>query len=123
MTLLTGRLTVDLPPAEAYELFTPRGEERWVPGWRPRFPAAGDAGAGGVVRLDLQDDPRQAEALVRVGGHEPQRSGGQALAAEGGAHRVADTAGRAVQPHLASGRSVVGGDGELEALPGDPRPA
>lgn len=42
MTTLTGRLTVALPPDEAYELFTPRGEQRWVPGWRPRFPDAGD---------------------------------------------------------------------------------
>ncbi len=36
---LAGTLRVALPPAEAFRLFTPRGEEDWVPGWRPRFPA------------------------------------------------------------------------------------
>lgn len=35
---LTGDLDVALRPADAFELFTPRGEERWVAGWRPRFP-------------------------------------------------------------------------------------
>jgi len=37
---LTGRIEVDLPPAEAFRLFTPRGEQEWVHGWQPRFPAA-----------------------------------------------------------------------------------
>ncbi|TMR11175.1 hypothetical protein, partial [Nonomuraea zeae] len=47
---LTGRLSVALPPEEAFVLFTPRGEERWVAGWRPRFPApAGDDSAPGTV--------------------------------------------------------------------------
>ncbi|MCK2215584.1 hypothetical protein MF672_017580 [Actinomadura sp. ATCC 31491] len=47
---LAGRLTVPLPPGEAFTLFTPRGEERWVPGWRPRFPAPpGDDSAPGTV--------------------------------------------------------------------------
>lgn len=36
--LLTGTLTVPLPPAEAFRLFTPRGEEDWAPGWTPHFP-------------------------------------------------------------------------------------
>lgn len=36
---LTGHVPVPLPPAEALRLFTPRGEEEWVKGWRPRFPA------------------------------------------------------------------------------------
>lgn len=35
---LTGRIQVDLPPGEAFRLFTPRGEEDWAPGWHPRFP-------------------------------------------------------------------------------------
>jgi hypothetical protein len=39
---LTGQVAVALPPGEALVLFTPRGEERWVPGWRPRFPAPPD---------------------------------------------------------------------------------
>lgn len=36
---LTGRIQVDLPPDEAFRLFTPRGEQDWARGWRPRFPA------------------------------------------------------------------------------------
>lgn len=36
---LTGTLDVALPPAEAFALFTPRGEEEWVDGWQPHFPA------------------------------------------------------------------------------------
>jgi hypothetical protein len=37
--LLTGRIRVALPPGEAFRLFTPRGEQDWVHGWHPRFPA------------------------------------------------------------------------------------
>jgi len=36
---LTGRIEVALPPGEAFRLFTPRGEQDWVRGWHPRFPA------------------------------------------------------------------------------------
>jgi hypothetical protein len=36
---LTGRIQVALPPAEAFRLFTPRGEQDWVQGWHPSFPA------------------------------------------------------------------------------------
>ena len=36
---LTGRIRVDLPPGEAFRLFTPRGEQDWVHGWHPHFPA------------------------------------------------------------------------------------
>ena len=36
---LTGRIQVGLPPGEAFRLFTPRGEQEWVHGWQPRFPA------------------------------------------------------------------------------------
>ena len=36
---LTGRIQVALPPAQAFRLFTPRGEQDWVHGWHPRFPA------------------------------------------------------------------------------------
>lgn len=38
-TRLTGRIQVDLPPGEAFRLFTPRGEQDWAQGWQPRFPA------------------------------------------------------------------------------------
>jgi hypothetical protein len=36
---LTGGFRVGLPPEEAFRLFTPRGEQEWVEGWEPRFPA------------------------------------------------------------------------------------
>src|SRR5215475_9248874 len=36
---MTGRITVALPPDEAFRLFTPRGEQQWAHGWHPRFPA------------------------------------------------------------------------------------
>jgi hypothetical protein len=36
---LTGVIQVALPPAGAFRLFTPRGEQDWVHGWRPAFPA------------------------------------------------------------------------------------
>ena len=36
---LAGRISVALPPAEAFRLFTPRGEQEWVHGWHPSFPA------------------------------------------------------------------------------------
>ncbi|SEG99933.1 hypothetical protein SAMN05444920_114209 [Nonomuraea solani] len=51
---LAGGLSVALPPAEAFELFTPRGEERWVDGWSPRFPmdAADDSAPGTVFETD-----------------------------------------------------------------------
>lgn len=39
---LTGQLGVARPPAEAFVLFTARGEQGWVPGWQPRFPAPTD---------------------------------------------------------------------------------
>lgn len=36
---LAGRLHVGLPPAAAFPLFTPRGEQDWAHGWQPHFPA------------------------------------------------------------------------------------
>lgn len=30
-------ITVDLPAHEAFPLFTPKGEEEWVPGWQPTY--------------------------------------------------------------------------------------
>jgi hypothetical protein len=47
---LTGRLRVGLAPEEAFRLFTPLGEQEWVPGWRPRFPVpVGDDTVPGTV--------------------------------------------------------------------------
>ena len=30
-------ILVDLPAEEAFPLFTPKGEEKWIPGWRPTY--------------------------------------------------------------------------------------
>ena len=30
-------IAVDLPVDQAFPLFTPKGEEAWVPGWRPEY--------------------------------------------------------------------------------------
>ena len=39
---LSERIHVALPAAEAFQLFTPRGERRWAQGWDPTFPAPTD---------------------------------------------------------------------------------
>lgn len=39
---VTGTLEVALPPDQAFWLFTPRGEQEWVVGWEPHFPAGAD---------------------------------------------------------------------------------
>jgi hypothetical protein len=51
---LSGTLHVPLPPDEAFRLFTPRGEEDWVPGWKPEFPvpAVDDSAPGTVFETD-----------------------------------------------------------------------
>ncbi|MBO2450417.1 hypothetical protein J4573_25165 [Actinomadura barringtoniae] len=47
---LTGHVNVPQPATDSLQLFTPRGEERWVPGWKPRFPEpAPDDTAPGTV--------------------------------------------------------------------------
>lgn len=56
---LAGTVRVPLPPAEAFALFTPRGEERWVHGWRPLFPAdAPDDTEPGTVFETVHGDER-----------------------------------------------------------------
>lgn len=68
---LTGRLPVALPPEEAFTLFTPRGEERWVAGWRPRFPVGtGDDSAPGTV---FETDADGERTIWVVAGREPGR--------------------------------------------------
>jgi hypothetical protein len=42
-------ITVDLPPEQAMELFTPEGERRWVDGWDPQYPEAGRREGPGAV--------------------------------------------------------------------------
>jgi hypothetical protein len=47
---LQGTVAVQVPPAEAIELFTPSGERRWAHGWDPSFPApAADEAEPGTV--------------------------------------------------------------------------
>lgn len=44
VTKLSHEILVDLPLTEAMPLFTPRGEEAWVPGWKPTYisPTSGE---------------------------------------------------------------------------------
>src|SRR5919205_3128683 len=49
---LSGDVRVGLPPAEAFDLFTPEGERRWAEGWEPAWvhPAPGALAPGAVFR-------------------------------------------------------------------------
>jgi hypothetical protein len=51
---LRGTVRVALPSAEAFALFTPRGEQAWAEGWAPVFPAetVDDAEPGTVFLTD-----------------------------------------------------------------------
>ncbi|MCK2244186.1 MULTISPECIES: SRPBCC family protein [unclassified Crossiella] len=78
---LTGRFPLALSPAAAFPLFTARGEERWVPGWQPRFPVStvDDSEPGTVfettvdgecttwIVLDREPDRRISYARVTPG--------------------------------------------------------
>ena len=70
-TVLTGTLTVDLPPSQAFRLFTPRGEEDWVAGWRPRFPAPADddSAPGTVFETDAHGRTTTWVVVDRTPGH------------------------------------------------------
>jgi hypothetical protein len=84
---LSGRITVELPPAEAFRLFTPQGEREWVDGWEPRFPSpvaddtepgvvfetAGHEGHGPTIWLVLERRPGARIAYARV---TPEHSAG-----------------------------------------------
>ena len=68
---LTGSITVDLPPTEAFRLFTPRGEQDWAHGWHPRFPApALDDNEPGTV---FETDAHGHHTTWLVTGREPGR--------------------------------------------------
>ncbi|MEJ3652356.1 SRPBCC family protein [Actinomycetes bacterium KLBMP 9759] len=56
---LVGTLQVELPPDQAFRLFTPGGERDWVDGWDPFFPdpSADDTEPGTVFRTDAQGIP------------------------------------------------------------------
>ncbi|WP_119730554.1 SRPBCC family protein [Thermomonospora amylolytica] len=67
---LEGRFTLALPPQEAFALFTPRGEERWVEGWRPHFPApVHDDTAPGTVFQTSHGEQTIWVVLERDHGH------------------------------------------------------
>lgn len=55
---LTGSLEVELPPEEAFRLFTARGEREWVDGWDPWFPAdtPDDTAPGTVFETDAHGE-------------------------------------------------------------------
>jgi hypothetical protein len=55
---LTGHITVELPPDEAFRLFTPLGEQDWVPGWQPRFaaPTSDDSAPGTVFQTSAHGE-------------------------------------------------------------------
>ncbi|MEV1243816.1 hypothetical protein ACIBO2_13055 [Nonomuraea sp. NPDC050022] len=67
---LSGQLAVALPPAEAFRLFTPRGEEEWVAGWLPRFPVptADDSEPGTVFETDAHGERTTWVVLGRESG-------------------------------------------------------
>lgn len=48
MTLFSHEIDLPLPPDRAITLFTPRGEEAWVPGWAPAYvdPPGGETTEG-----------------------------------------------------------------------------
>jgi hypothetical protein len=83
--VLTGTLTVDLPPSQAFRLFTPRGEQDWVAGWRPRFPAptVDDSAPGTVFETEAHGHTttwvvvdRTADSQVRYARSTPGLSAG-----------------------------------------------
>jgi hypothetical protein len=100
---LTGRLTVDLPPGEAFRLFTPRGERDWVPGWEPRFPVPtdDDSAPGTVFQTDAHGATttwvvvdREADRHIRYARCTPGVSAGTVavtLEAAGGSSRIVVT--------------------------------
>jgi hypothetical protein len=52
-------ITVDLPPEQAMELFTPEGERRWAHGWDPQYP---------------EPDRREGPGAVFTTGHAGQQT-------------------------------------------------
>jgi hypothetical protein len=59
---LTGVIRVALPPAQAFRLFTPRGEQHWADDWHPVFPAepADDTEPGTVFETRAHGRPPTA---------------------------------------------------------------
>ena len=63
---LSGTIRVPLPPAEAFNLFTPTGERTWVLGWDPLFPAdVADETNPGTVFQTEHAGPQTTWIVVR----------------------------------------------------------
>jgi hypothetical protein len=138
---LTGHVQVELPPGEAFRLFTPRGERDWVNGWEPHFPApaADDTEPGTVFEtnahgrrtiwlvLDRQWGKRISYARVTPGDHAGTvtivvNPSGSPESAE--SPKSAGSAGSAGSPgSAADGRSDVEVTYDLTALTGAAGPA
>jgi hypothetical protein len=78
---LTRRIRVDVPPDQAFRLFTPRGEQDWADGWEPRFPVPvpDDTEPGTVFETGGADQP----TVWLVTGREPGRRMSYARVAPG----------------------------------------
>jgi hypothetical protein len=57
---------LDMPPTRAFDLFTPRGERAWVPGWDPVFlcPADGSLRRGATFLTQDEGEPSPTIWLV-----------------------------------------------------------
>ena len=64
---LSGGLTVSAPIDEAFELFSPLGEKRWVPGWDPELlHPAGTVWARGLVFRTKEETGDAVWAVTRL---------------------------------------------------------
>jgi hypothetical protein len=66
----THHFELPMPPAEAFEFFTPEGERAWADGWDPRYlhPADGRTAAGMVFTTGHGSE----ETLWTMTRHEPE---------------------------------------------------
>ncbi len=60
-------ITVDLPPEQAMELFTPKGERRWADGWDPQYPEADRREGPGAVFTTGHGDNQTTWIMVDHG--------------------------------------------------------
>ncbi|GAA4467179.1 SRPBCC domain-containing protein [Phytohabitans houttuyneae] len=110
----TGKLSVALPPKEAFRLFTPLGEREWVDHWEPHFPdPVEDDSAPGTV---FQTTGHGGTTTWVVVDREPGRRVRYARIAQGTAGTVE------VVLDEAEGGSEVTVTYELTALTEDARP-
>lgn len=62
--LCATEITVELPPEQAMELFTPEGERRWADGWDPQYPEADRREGRGSVFTTEHGDHRTTWIMV-----------------------------------------------------------